>query len=647
MKEKSELNEQQLEASQTLNGPLLIVAGAGAGKTKTISHRILELVKSGVNPSSILAITFTNKAAKEMRTRILKLLSEDKSINLPIKNEEVPFIATFHSLGVHILRENAQKVGLNRNFTIYDRQDSKTAVKRAMEVLGLDPKELEPSSVLNVISKAKNNLIEWQNYDPEKKDMQGSLGKRIWPEYEKILKRDNALDFDDLLVKTTLLLKHNPEIRLYYSKIWKYIHVDEYQDTNKAQYEIAKALSKEGGNICVVGDADQTIYSWRGANLQNILDFEKDYPNAKVILLEQNYRSTKTILEAANKIISKNLLRKEKRLFTENIKGDKIQLIETLTEKDEARTIADKVADLISEDVSPKDIAVLYRTNFQSRVLEEFMLRKNIPYQVLGTRFFDRKEVKDIISYLRASLNPENTADISRTINTPARGIGKVTLAKVLAGDINTLSPSIKQKVGEYYSILRRIKEIIETNKTSSAVALAIRESGIERNLKEGKFEDLDALENLGELVSLATKYDHQNGTSGMEALLTDIALATDQDQMEDKSNSVKLMTVHTSKGLEFDYVFICGLEKELFPHTRSDEGEQSTSEREEERRLFYVAITRAKKKIYLLFSRMRTIFGTEKYNEPSEFIGDLDGDLLEKEEIEEATGIKAIFIDF
>ncbi len=641
------LNERQKEAVSTIDGPLLIVAGAGAGKTKTISHRILEIILKGANPESILAITFTNKSAKEMRERITSLIKNEKRLNFPVSNQSMPFMATFHSLGVHILRENAQLIGLNRNYSIFDRADSKRAVKEAMEIVGANVKEIEPNAILNTISRAKGEMLEWTGYNPDGKDLIGQVAKKVWPEYEKILKRDNSLDFDDLLLKTASLLKYNSNVKEYYSNIWKYIHIDEYQDTNKTQYEIARALAQKNRNICVVGDADQTIYSWRGANLQNILDFEKDYPDAKVVLLEENYRSTKNILEAANKIISKNLLRKEKRLFTQNTVGEKISLIENLTDKDEARSVADKINDLIEKGVEPKNIAILYRANFQSRLLEESLIRKSVPYQVLGTRFFERKEVKDILSYLRASMNESSTSDITRIINVPTRGIGKVTLAKLIAGNQNDLNDSAKIKVHEFFEILRRIKTSIYEKKASEAVASAIRESGMETFLRQGKMDDLEALENVWELASLASKYDAIKPPFGIEKLIEDAALATDQDEMEETSNAVKIMTVHASKGLEFDYVFITGLEKDLFPYNRTGDDATSEAESEEERRLFYVAITRAKKKVFLLFSRIRTIFGSERYNDPSEFIGDLDGALLEKEEVEEPTGVKAIFIDF
>ncbi|MDO8575497.1 MAG: UvrD-helicase domain-containing protein [bacterium] len=644
------LNSKQREAVLTTEGPVLILAGAGAGKTKTLTHRILEIIKKGVAPHKILGITFTNKAAKEMRERIYKLIREDKSLNLPISMMEKPFMTTFHSLGVHIIKEQSSKIGVTRHFTIYDRADSKKAIKEALEMLNLDSKEFDPSSILSTISKEKGDFKNSYTFNPSDKEVFRKIVKNVWSKYDAILKRNNALDFDDLILKTAEILRDHTDIREYYQNKWQYIHIDEYQDTNKVQYSIAKSLAENHHNICVVGDADQNIYSWRGADIQNILNFETDYPEAKVILLEENYRSTKTIISAANLIIEKNILRKKKELFTNNEKGEKITLVEASTENDEARIVAENISDLIKKGVKTNNIAVLYRANFQSRVLEESFLKKNIPYQLLGVKFFERKEVKDVLSFIRTSLNRQSTPDLVRIINVPPRGIGKATLIKVIAGEENTLSPAMRQKVSDFFHLLDLISMEVKTKKPSEVINFIIKATGLEKYLRENRTsEDLETLENLGELVTLATKYDNQNQKEGegIENLLTDASLATDQDELIEEKNGVKLMTVHASKGLEFDYVFITGLEEDLFPHIKIDEAQMSKSEREEERRLFYVAVTRAKKKLFLLFARMRTIFGSQRYNEPSEFIGDIDGDLIDKEILEEPTGIKAIFIDF
>ncbi|MCX6716366.1 MAG: UvrD-helicase domain-containing protein [Candidatus Taylorbacteria bacterium] len=641
------LNDKQKEAVSITEGPLLILAGAGAGKTKTITHRILELVRKGVAPHAILGITFTNKASKEMRERIYRLIEEDKTLNLPVSMTERPFMTTFHSLGVHILKENASILGLTKHFTIYDRGDSKKVVKDCLEALGYESKEFDPYKILSAISRNKGDFKSASSFIPEIKDFLGKIVKSVWEKYDAQLRKEHALDFDDLLLRTAELLRDNPKVREYYQKKWQYIHIDEYQDTNKVQYEIAHYLAGAHNNICVVGDIDQNIYSWRGADIQNILNFEKDYPSAKVILLEENYRSTKTIIAAANQIIEKNILRRDKRLFTNNEVGEKITLIENLTENDEARTVSERVRTLMANGVDTKNIAVLYRANFQSRVLEEAFLKKNIPYQLLGTKFFERKEIKDMLSFLRSALNRESTADLVRIINVPTRGIGKATIMKVLANEEGSLSSAMQAKVSQFYNFLDSIVKIIPEKTASEVIIYILKTSGLEQDLRSGKGEDLETLENIGELVTLAKKYDHMQNGEGIEALLTDAALATDQDELKEEKNGVKLMTVHASKGLEFDYVFICGLEKELFPHVRLDENEMTQSEAEEERRLFYVALTRAKKKLFLLFARTRTIFGTQRFNEPSEFIGDLEGNLLEQEEIEEPRGIKAIFLDF
>lgn len=645
------LNERQKKAVETLEGPLLILAGAGAGKTKTLTHRISNLVRHGTAPQQILAITFTNKAAKEMRDRVNHLLSNDRQLNAPISFHERPFVSTFHSLGVHIIKENCKILDIPRHFTIYDRNDSKRAVKNALEDLNLDPKQYDPNKILSIISREKGDGVSVIEYNARNLDYFPEIVGKVWEKYENQLKKDKSLDFDDLLLKTMLLLRNNKAVRDHYAEVWKYVHIDEYQDTNKVQYEIARLLAEKHRNICVVGDIDQNIYSWRGADIQNILNFEKDYPEATVILLEENYRSTQVILTAANKVIEKNVMRREKKLFTKNTEGELIELNETYDENEEARTIAEKARELVASGVSPEEIAVLYRANFQSRILEEAFLRKSVPYQILGTRFFDRKEVKDVLSFIRLALNPENSGDLSRVINVPPRGIGKVTLLKILEGKRGDLSGAMQEKVNHFFRILERIREVAATEKASELVKFAIKETGIEHSLRAGDPEDQERLENLREMVTLASKYDETPGEEGIEKLLSDAALATDQDELEKPQKAVKLMTVHASKGLEFDYVFISGLEEDLFPHARLNEEHVSPSGAEEERRLFYVALTRARKKLFLSFAAIRTIFGAQKVNTPSQFIADIDAELIERnnphESGEEPRGIKAIFIDF
>ncbi len=638
MKYLEGLNEKQKEAVLAKNGPVLVIAGAGAGKTKTIAHRILHLIKEGVSPEEILAITFTNKAAKEMRERVEKILREDKELNLPSTFIEKPFISTFHSLGVHIIKENAGLVGLTRNFSIFDRNDSLKTVKDILKSLDIDPKQFEPSKILNIISREKNDLV-------RASDFEGGNGQggytvagvvaKVWPQYEKKLHEEKALDFDDLLLKTCEILKNNSAVLEKYQERWKYIHIDEYQDTNKVQYETAKTLAQRYKNIFVVGDADQSIYSWRGANVENILKFEEDYPDATVVLLEQNYRSTQTVLALANEVIKKNKIRKEKNLFTENDVGEKASYFKGLNETEEARFIARKSAELIEKGNSAREIAVLYRANFQSRAIEEAMIAEGVPYQVLGTKFFDRKEVKDILSYLRGSLDEGNLTDIKRIINVPARGIGKVTVLKIFAGEKEKLPAKAKESADKFFALLKRIKEKISEEKPSEIIKFIIQETGLEKELKNGTSDDLERLENMRELATLAKKYDHLPKPEGIEKLLEESALFTDQDSLEKNENAVKLMTVHASKGLEFNYVFITGLEANLFPHQGIGGTGKTPEEIEEERRLFYVAITRAKKKLFLTHAEMRTIFGSLQVNLPSEFFADFDNDLLEQENFE------------
>ena len=643
----STLNEAQQRAVEATDGPLLIIAGAGSGKTKVITHRILNLIQKGAAPRSILAITFTNKAAKEMRERVETLLTENAGLNLPITMNERPFLSTFHALGVHVIKEHAGLLGLTRHFTIFDRSDSRRAVKQAMEQSSLDPKKFDPGVMLNMISRAKGEGIGYLEYHDAAKDYMEETLAQVWEKYDAILAKEKALDFDDLLLKTAQLLERHEAVRMHYASIWKYIHIDEYQDTNRVQYRIAKYLAQSHRNICVVGDADQNIYTWRGATIENILNFEKDYPEAVVIALEKNYRSTKTILSAANDVIEKNTMRKKKTLYTDNDHGEKITLVTSYTELDEARSIADTTRELIEKGTSPRDIAVLYRANFQSRAIEESFIKKNIPYQLVGVRFFERKEIKDILSYIRGSLNRESWADIGRVINVPARGIGKATVAKIMSGREDLLPPGMRAKLSSFWKLLEDIKHESMEKKPSETVKFVIQETGVERTLREGDAEDEERLLNIRELVSVAAQYDHLPPEEGIEALLSNAALATDQDDLQKNEDAVKMMTVHASKGLEFETVFIAGLEQDLFPFKRMNEAGLSKAPGEEERRLFYVAITRAKKKLYLSYTLIRTVYGAQRINTPSEFIDDIKKELIEENIPQKPTGAKAIFIDF
>lgn len=623
------LNTPQKQAVLTTEGPLLILAGAGAGKTKTITHRILHIIKQGNRPSSILAITFTNKSASEMRERVKKLLDEDRTLNQPVSMDEIPFVSTFHSLGVRMIKENSEFFNLPRHFGIFDKGDSKSAIKSAMENLGIDPKTNEPAKFMHFISNQKGGGVTFEEFD--NKNPKGYFEEtvaKVWKEYEHTLKVEKALDFDDLLLKTLKLLQ-NPEILERYQNRWRYIHIDEYQDTNKVQYDIAKCLAGKHQNIAVVGDIDQSIYSWRGADFKNIMRFENDYKDATTILLEQNYRSTKTILTVANTVIAKNVMRKDKNLFTENEDGDQISLYIAGDEKDEANFIARTAKMLVDQGVSPSEIAVLYRANFQSRVIEEACIKKELTYELIGTKFFERKEVREVLSYIKGALNPDSLSDLKRIINVPARGIGKVTMLKIFEGGESELTGAVKDKIQKWRELLREIKHKSETVIPSEVVKFVIKHSGLEQMYMDDKIEGAERLENIRELVTIATGYDNYEIGEGIEKFLEHTALSSDQDEV-DKKVGVKLMTIHASKGLEFDYIFIGGLEQGQFPSERSSKTSKEDSE--EERRLFYVALTRARKKIYLSYTQMRTIYGSRQINVPSEFIADIGEEFLQYE---------------
>ncbi len=571
----SNLNPNQRQAVIETKGPILVIAGAGAGKTKVVTHRILHLIKNGVAPSNILAITFTNKAASEMRQRVEELLSKDSQINKPVNFYERPFIGTFHSLGVKIIRDNFKEAKVAKSFKILDRNDAIRIIKQSMQLSGIDPKSFEPNKILSVISRKKGDFINSDEF-ANSSDIGyfGKLVSKVWKKYEEIKTSENALDFDDLLLISAQILKNNKEILEKYQNQWSYVHIDEYQDTNKSQYEIVKMISDKNKNIFAVGDADQNIYSWRGSDIKILLGFEIDFPEAKTILLEENYRSTQNILSVANRIIAKNKMRKEKNLFTKNGEGEKIGLYQAYDEIDEANFIASKIGDLIQSGTNPKNIAVLYRANFQSRAIEEGMLDKNLPYQVIGTKFFERKEVKDIISYIRVALEKHSISDLERVINFPPRGIGKTTFAKITLGQENTLTPAVKAKLTHFREIISQIKNSIDTEKLADAVKKIISISEMEKYFKEEGMEGEERLENLRELSSLCIKYNNLRKEEALEKFLDDSALHSDQDEISEEKDSVKLMTVHASKGLEFDYIFITGLEEDLFPHKRISERE-------------------------------------------------------------------------
>ncbi|MBI2482505.1 MAG: UvrD-helicase domain-containing protein [Candidatus Vogelbacteria bacterium] len=614
------LNEAQKQAVLTTDGPLLVLAGAGAGKTKTVTHRILHLINQGIPARAIIAITFTNKAAKELRERLHQLLPEG--------NE--PLLATtFHGLGVRILREHGLTIGVPKNFSIYDRGESTDVVKEVLIAQNIDPKKFEPKRFLGAISKAKSDGLMVNDYVPTTYDFFSKLVKPVWEKYENLLRERGGLDFDDLLLKTTILFRERPDILKHYQIKWSHVHIDEYQDTNGIQYELSRQLAGSKQNICVVGDIDQSIYSWRGADFENLLRFERDFDNVKTITLEENYRSTKIILEAANAVIVNNKKRKAKNLFTRGANGEQLTLSAYSTEADEALGIATIIEQLVGEGkVNYKEIALLYRTNFQSRILEEALIKNTIPYILLGTRFYERKEIKDLIAFIKAAINREDWGSIRRVINVPARGIGKTTLIKLAAGQYTELPAGTRQKVDQFYLLLDKIKLLTETSLPSSIIKEVLRLTGLEAELKKGSEDDIDRLENLRELVTVATAYD-PHGSDGLFMLLADIALTSDQDDDNGQVDGVKLMTVHAAKGLEFDYVFITGLEQDLFPHAPIGTEERDN---EEERRLFYVALTRARKKIYLSYTETRLVFGNRRFNIPSEFLSEIPNHLLTTE---------------
>lgn len=646
------LNEAQKSAVLTTEGPVLVLAGAGAGKTRTIAHRIVHLVKSGVPASNILALTFTNKAAREMREKVQALLREYGET----ASAHEATVSTFHALCVILLRQYATQLDIHKHFTIYDRADSLRAIKKALKAADEDEKQFEPRVVLSAISRAKGDAKTLNVYREETGNSYFPLVvAKVWEHYERTLRKDNAFDFDDLLLEVWKMLKKNEQIRSALAETFKYIHIDEYQDTNRVQYEIVSMLADTHKNLFCVGDLDQNIYSWRGSTIENILEFEKTFSGVVLIRLEENYRSTKNIIAVSNSIIKKNKRRKEKTLFTNNKEGEKMSLIMGFNEQDEASRIVATIETSLKEGVSTKEIAVLYRANFQSRVLEEAFLTANIPYRVLGTRFFDRKEVKDILSYIKASLNPESEVDVTRTINTPLRGIGKITVSKLFKEGKDSLEGRTKQKIDAYFTLLSNIGKESSVKKASEVITYILEHAGFSESLKGKGEEEEERLQNIKELVSLAVaRYDEEPAPDGLLRLLEDAALATDQDELDQKTNKknqdgVTLMTIHAAKGLEYKQVFITGLEDGLFPHERKESMFGGAVDDEEERRLFYVALTRAKEKVYLSYAQSRMVFGQRLQSLPSEFLLDIDESYIEPQDTyhrHTATPQKVIYLD-
>ena len=640
------LNEPQRRAVACLQGPLLIVAGAGSGKTRVLTFRIANLLEHGVPPYRILAITFTNKAAREMRERVDALIGDAA--------QDV-WLSTFHSFCARFLRMELEHYGrYAKNFVIYDAADSKGLIRECLKELNIDEKHTAPGAVQAHISDAKNRLLDVAAFTAQATDFFAEQVAKIYALYQSKLQENNALDFDDLLMLTVELLTKNEELRTKYQKKFQYILVDEYQDTNGAQYAITKLLAAEHRNICVVGDADQSIYGWRGADMRNIMNFEKDYPKATVILLEQNYRSTKNILAAANAVIENNLTRKKKELWTDNPTGDRITIYEGATEKNEASYIVREVERLHTMfHVKYGDIAVLYRTNAQSRNIEEAFYATGVPYAMVGSvRFYDRREIKDIIAYLRVIYNPRDTLSLLRIINVPRRGLGPTSIARMmetaeeyrislfevitdaqLLSMIPKLSAKVKLALEEFAAMVFTFMGQLGTRPIHEIVEDVIETSGYAAALEEEKKEDnRDRLENLREFISVAKNFDDgaAEGENGLADFLAQIALISDVDQTEQSDGTVTLMTFHAAKGLEFPAVFMAGMEEGLFPHSRTL---LDDTEIEEERRTCYVGITRAERRLYLTYARQRTIYGRTEMSRPSRFLAEIPEELVEHKE--------------
>ncbi len=621
-----QLNSEQLKAVNHIDGPMLVLAGAGSGKTKVLTNRIARLIEEGVSPSNILAITFTNKAAKEMKDRITRLVGVT-AYNIQI--------STFHSLGLKILKENYSLLGYDKNFTIIDSDDVLTIIKKIMKELNLSKDYYNPREIKNKISSAKNAIMSVEDFSKVEFDHKVV---EVYKIYTKKLKQGNSVDFDDLLILPIKLFKTYPNVLEEYQDRYKYILIDEYQDTNEAQYTFSKILASKYRNIFVVGDNDQAIYAFRGANYKNILNFEKDYPEAKSVVLEENYRSTKTILNAANDVIKNNKERKSKNLWSNKPVGDKITYKLVGTEKEEASFVADEIKSLLEQGVKEEDIAVLYRTNAQSRVVEEYMLKKNIKYRVVGSfYFYNRKEIKDLLCYLRLISNHKDDVSLLRIINTPKRGIGEKTIDNLTTLAVEQ-SSSIYEAItsGKELAFKNLIEELTEESKTLSLTELVeaiLEKSGIKKELSSSKLlEDEIRLENLNEFKGVTKSYEEEQGSATLEDFLDEISLVSDLAEHQDGSNRVSLMTVHSVKGLEYDYVFIVGMEEGIFPHYNAiNDGSQSAIE--EERRLCYVAITRAKKKLYILAAKSRMLFGNTNINKPSRFIEEINKEYLDIDE--------------
>ncbi len=622
------LNNKQKEAVENLDGPMLVLAGAGSGKTKVLTTKVAYLLDNrNISPENILAITFTNKAAKEMKERIYKLVGNRAFLIQ---------ISTFHSFGLKLLKENYKYLGYDSNFTILDSDDSLSVIKKVMKELDIDSNKYNYRAIRNVISNNKNEMVDPIEYHKFVHNDFDEVAEKVYLEYEKSLKRSNAIDFDDLLILPLKLFNENIDILKKYQEKYKYVFIDEYQDTNTPQYLLSKMICNKYKNITVVGDNDQAIFTWRGANYKNILNFEKDYKDSKVVILDENYRSTKNILKAANNVIRNNKIRKEKNLWTENEDGKLISYYKAFDEKDESNFVVKEIKKKISEGVNPNDICVLYRANAQSRTLEESFLSNNISYRIVGSyAFYNRKEIKDLISYLKLIHNEKDDVSLLRVINYPKRGIGNKTIENlnIIARSNNTsLFESISSgKELEFKKIIEELKKDKDKMSLTDFIDLVLIKSGIKKDLEEEKTLEADIrLENLEEFKSITKSFEENEGLTGLDDFLDELSLVSDvsdtkNDSLEEK---ITLMTMHAVKGLEFDYVFVVGFEEGIFPHNNSMD---SSEDLEEERRLCYVAITRAKKQLYLINARSRLLFGKVSSNIPSRFINEIGMDMLDE----------------
>ena len=618
------LNDKQKEAVLHIDGPCLVIAGAGSGKTKVLTTRIANLIENGIPSYNILAITFTNKAAKEMRDRLSNIVPDNSA-----------FVGTFHSLGVRIIRENAPLLGLDRNFSIIDSDDVISLIKKIMKDLGLDPKLTAPAYIRNKISNIKNEMLSKDDIVKFYNTPQDKVAEKVYYEYIEILKKNNSVDFDDLLRLPVLLFQEHPDVLEMYQDRFKYILIDEYQDTNEVQYKLSKLLAKKYKNIFIVGDPDQSIYMFRGANFRNILNFEKDYANAKVIPLEENYRSTKYILDAANSVIKNNKERKEKTLWSSVGEGKKTKYLRAYDGKHEIQLVLDEIKRLLDEGYKKNDIAVLYRTNAQSRVVEEMFLKMNMPYKVVGSYYFyNRKEIKDLICYLRLILNNDDEISLRRVINVPKRGIGDATIAKLEleAKEQNTSIFQVISKGKEqlFKELILHLTEESDNLSLTELIDLILDETGMREEYEAEKtMESERRLEVLEEFKSITKSFEERTGSVSLADFLEEISLIADITEHQEDEDVVTLLTMHSAKGLEFEVVFLVGMEDGIFPHQNSfcEEGGL-----EEERRLCYVGITRAKERLYITNAKRRMLYGKDVMNSPSRFIKEIDPELLEVE---------------